>query len=112
MCCVWWGWAGFEPPNECGGSLVAVDAQRPSVQPPAKRPTLARHACFSQPFRGDAELSGPFAKYLVLGLGLLFLGKQEAVEATVEVAKTLSERVSKCGARSPSPAPRRARAAV
>ena len=26
--------------------------------------------------RGEAELSGPFAKYLVLGLGLLFLGKQ------------------------------------
>lgn len=45
--------------------------------------------------RGDAELEGPFAKYLVLGLGLLFLGKQETVEATVEVAKTLSDRISK-----------------
>ncbi|KAI8473352.1 MAG: 26S proteasome regulatory complex [Monoraphidium minutum] len=45
--------------------------------------------------RGEAELSGPFAKYLVLGLGLLFLGKQETVEATVEIAKTLSERVSR-----------------
>ncbi|KIY99543.1 26S proteasome regulatory subunit N1, partial [Monoraphidium neglectum] len=43
---------------------------------------------------GEAELSGPFAKYLVLGLGLLFLGKQETVEATVEIVKTLSERVS------------------
>jgi hypothetical protein len=44
---------------------------------------------------GEAELSGPFAKYLVLGLGLLFLGKQETVEATAEIAKTLSERISR-----------------
>ena len=35
--------------------------------------------------RGEAELGDPFAKQLVLGLGLLFLGKQGAVEATVEV---------------------------
>jgi hypothetical protein len=35
--------------------------------------------------RGEAELSEPWAKQMVLGLGLLFLGKQGAVEATVEV---------------------------
>jgi hypothetical protein len=35
--------------------------------------------------RGEPELGDPFAKQLVLGLGLLFLGKQGAVEATVEV---------------------------
>ena len=35
--------------------------------------------------RGELELSSPFAKFLALGLGLLFLGRQEAVEATVEV---------------------------
>ncbi len=35
--------------------------------------------------RGESELGDPFAKQLVLGLGLLFLGKQGAVEATVEV---------------------------
>ena len=35
--------------------------------------------------RGETELADPFAKQLVLGLGLLFLGKQGAVEATVEV---------------------------
>ncbi|KAK9903923.1 hypothetical protein WJX75_000553 [Coccomyxa subellipsoidea] len=47
--------------------------------------------------RGEAELSEPWAKQMVLGLGLLFLGKQGAVEATVEVAKTLNERISKYG---------------
>lgn len=36
--------------------------------------------------RGELELSSPFAKFLALGLGLLFLGKQDAVEPTVEVA--------------------------
>lgn len=37
--------------------------------------------------RGELELSSPFAKFLALGLGLLFLGRQEAVEATVEVTR-------------------------
>ena len=35
--------------------------------------------------RGEADLSTPFAKYLCLALGLLFLGKQDVVEPTVEV---------------------------
>ena len=38
--------------------------------------------------RGELELSSPFAKFLALGLGLLFLGRQEAVEPTVEVGYT------------------------
>eukprot|EP00878_Enallax_costatus_P009276 GHUV01009695.1.p1 GENE.GHUV01009695.1~~GHUV01009695.1.p1 ORF type:complete len:780 (+),score=173.65 GHUV01009695.1:1347-3686(+) len=45
--------------------------------------------------RPEAELSSPWAKFLVLALGLLFLGKQETVEATLEIAKTLHEQVSK-----------------
>lgn len=40
--------------------------------------------------RGELELSSPFAKFLALGLGLLFLGKQDAVEPTVEVHRTLT----------------------
>ena len=36
--------------------------------------------------RGEAELSGCWAKFLVLGLALLFLGKQETVEPTLEVS--------------------------
>ncbi|KAK9829660.1 hypothetical protein WJX72_007157 [[Myrmecia] bisecta] len=45
--------------------------------------------------RSESELAEPFAKYLCLGLALLFLGKQDAVEATLEVAKTLNERISR-----------------
>ncbi|KAK9865857.1 hypothetical protein WJX84_007244 [Apatococcus fuscideae] len=44
--------------------------------------------------RSETELADPWAKLLVLGLALLFLGKQEAVEATIEVAKTLNEKIS------------------
>lgn len=39
--------------------------------------------------RGEAELSGCWVKLLVLGLALLFLGKQETVEPTLEVRETL-----------------------
>lgn len=35
--------------------------------------------------RSDTHLSTPFAKMLCLGLGMLFLGKQDLVEATLEV---------------------------
>lgn len=35
--------------------------------------------------RSEAELTQPFARFLSVGLGLLYLGKQEAVEATLEV---------------------------
>jgi hypothetical protein len=37
--------------------------------------------------RGEAELSGSWVKFLVLGLALLFLGKQETVEPTLEVGR-------------------------
>eukprot|EP00271_Cylindrocystis_brebissonii_P003252 TRINITY_DN1402_c0_g1_i1.p1 TRINITY_DN1402_c0_g1~~TRINITY_DN1402_c0_g1_i1.p1 ORF type:complete len:915 (+),score=203.59 TRINITY_DN1402_c0_g1_i1:289-3033(+) len=43
----------------------------------------------------ETDLSDAMARYLCLGLGLLFLGKQEVVDATVEVAKTFPEKVSK-----------------
>lgn len=54
--------------------------------------------------RGELELSSPFAKFLALGLGLLFLGRQEAVEPTVEVLHAvvwhhLSHRLSSVGNR-------------
>ena len=45
--------------------------------------------------RGELELSSPFAKFLALGLGLLFLGRQEAVEPTVEVIYFLASHVSR-----------------
>lgn len=37
--------------------------------------------------RPAAQLAEPGAKHLALGLALLFLGKQDAVEATLEVQK-------------------------
>ena len=35
--------------------------------------------------RPESQLGEPGAKHLVLGLALLFAGKQDAVEATLEV---------------------------
>ena len=35
--------------------------------------------------RSEAELTTPFARFLSVGLGLLYLGRQDAVEATLEV---------------------------
>lgn len=35
--------------------------------------------------RSDVHLVTPFAKMLCLGMGMLFLGKQDRVEATLEV---------------------------
>lgn len=48
--------------------------------------------------RGELELSSPFAKFLALGLGLLFLGRQEAVEPTVEVlfTRVIMSKVTAC----------------
>merc|ERR1719378_80243 len=40
--------------------------------------------------RTPAELKEHFAKYIALGLGLTFLGKQEAVDATVETLKVVA----------------------
>jgi len=45
--------------------------------------------------RNETELSEPFAKMVCLALGLLFLGKQDAVDATLEVSKTFNECISK-----------------
>ncbi|CAL1382949.1 unnamed protein product [Linum trigynum] len=43
----------------------------------------------------EAELQDPLTKILPLGLGLLYLGKQESVEATAEVSKTFNEKIRK-----------------
>uniref|UniRef100_A0A6B2KY04 26S proteasome non-ATPase regulatory subunit 2 n=1 Tax=Arcella intermedia TaxID=1963864 RepID=A0A6B2KY04_9EUKA len=39
--------------------------------------------------RGEAGLKSTFTRYLCLGLGLLYLGKQEAAEVTLETLKTI-----------------------
>ncbi|KAI3856821.1 hypothetical protein MKX03_014139 [Papaver bracteatum] len=45
--------------------------------------------------RNEAELGEPLTRLLPLGLGLLYLGKQENVEATSEVSKTFNEKIRK-----------------
>eukprot|EP00232_Nephroselmis_pyriformis_P011581 CAMPEP_0182890528 /NCGR_PEP_ID=MMETSP0034_2-20130328/22707_1 /TAXON_ID=156128 /ORGANISM="Nephroselmis pyriformis, Strain CCMP717" /LENGTH=887 /DNA_ID=CAMNT_0025024083 /DNA_START=1 /DNA_END=2664 /DNA_ORIENTATION=- len=45
--------------------------------------------------RPELELQEPLVRYMALGLGLLFLGKGDTVEATVEVVKTLHPKISK-----------------
>ena len=44
--------------------------------------------------RGSRELRSHFGLLMALGLGLLFLNKQDAVDATIEVVKTLNNGIS------------------
>ena len=41
--------------------------------------------------KSETDLKDPFAKYLPLGIGLCYLGKQEAAEATVATLEVLSD---------------------
>ncbi|KAF0918826.1 hypothetical protein E2562_026199 [Oryza meyeriana var. granulata] len=43
--------------------------------------------------RSEAELAEPIIRLLPVALGLLYLGKQESVEATAEVSKTFDEKI-------------------
>ncbi|GAB2274772.1 26S proteasome non-ATPase regulatory subunit 2 A [Dionaea muscipula] len=45
--------------------------------------------------RSESELGDPLTRLLPLGLGLLYLGKQDSVEATAEVSKTFNEKIRK-----------------
>ncbi|RZC80951.1 hypothetical protein C5167_043544 [Papaver somniferum] len=45
--------------------------------------------------RTEAELGEPLTRVLPLGLGLLYLGKKERVEATAEVSKTYHKKIKK-----------------
>jgi len=45
--------------------------------------------------RGESELTDPMARFLCLGLGLLFLGRGDIVEPTLEMAKTFSPKIAK-----------------
>ena len=47
--------------------------------------------------RSEADLYQPWGKFLCLGLGLLYLGKQMAIEATLEVHSPLSKSKSDHG---------------
>ncbi|KAJ9568023.1 LOW QUALITY PROTEIN: hypothetical protein OSB04_003989 [Centaurea solstitialis] len=45
--------------------------------------------------RSESDLGEPLTRLLPLGLGLLYLGKQDSVEATAEVSKTFNEKIRK-----------------
>jgi 26S proteasome regulatory subunit N1 len=45
--------------------------------------------------RSDEQLQAPMAKFLAVGYGLLFLGKQEAAEASLSVIQTMENSFSK-----------------
>ncbi|OWM78671.1 26S proteasome non-ATPase regulatory subunit 2 homolog A [Punica granatum] len=56
---------------------------------------VANSIIFALMDRSESELGEPLARLLPLGLGLLYLGKQDAVEATAEVSKTFNEKIRK-----------------
>ncbi|KAK8964285.1 26S proteasome non-ATPase regulatory subunit 2 1A [Platanthera guangdongensis] len=45
--------------------------------------------------RTESELNEPLTRLLPVALGLLYLGKQDSVEATAEVSKTFNEKIRK-----------------
>lgn len=56
---------------------------------------VAQAIIFALMDRSESDLGEPLARLLPLGLGLLYLGKQESVEATAEVSKTFNEKIRK-----------------
>ncbi|KAJ8556144.1 hypothetical protein K7X08_022902 [Anisodus acutangulus] len=56
---------------------------------------IAQAIIFALMERSESELGEPLARLLPLGLGLLYLGKQESVDATAEVSKTFHEKIRK-----------------
>lgn len=56
---------------------------------------IAQSIIFCLMERSEADLGEPLVRFLCLGLGLLYLGKQDAVVASMEVAKTLNEKISR-----------------
>ncbi|KAL6975876.1 26S proteasome non-ATPase regulatory subunit 2 A [Sarracenia purpurea var. burkii] len=56
---------------------------------------VAQAIIFALMDRSESELGDPLTRLLPLGLGLLYLGKQESVEATAEVSKTFNEKIRK-----------------
>ncbi|KAI5338711.1 hypothetical protein PRUPE_3G134800 [Prunus persica] len=56
---------------------------------------VAQAIIFALMDRSDSELGEPLARLIPLSLGLLYLGKQENVEATAEVSKTFNEKIRK-----------------
>ncbi|KAM0935489.1 putative armadillo-like helical, 26S proteasome non-ATPase regulatory subunit RPN1 [Dioscorea sansibarensis] len=56
---------------------------------------IAQSIIFALMDRSETELSEPLTSLLPVALGLLYLGKQENVEATAEVSKTFNDKIRK-----------------
>ncbi|XP_071735874.1 26S proteasome non-ATPase regulatory subunit 2 homolog A-like [Rutidosis leptorrhynchoides] len=56
---------------------------------------VAQAIIFTLMDKSESDLSEPLSRMLPLGLGLLYLGKQDSVEATAEVSKTFNEKIQK-----------------
>ncbi|KAL6873666.1 hypothetical protein ACP4OV_013748 [Aristida adscensionis] len=56
---------------------------------------IAQSIIFVLMDRSETELAEPIIRLLPVALGLLYLGKQESVEATAEVSKTFDEKIRK-----------------
>ncbi|KAL6529590.1 26S proteasome non-ATPase regulatory subunit 2 A [Orobanche gracilis] len=56
---------------------------------------IAQAIIFALMDRSELELEDPLVRFLPLALGLLYLGKEESVEATAEVSKTFNEKIRK-----------------
>ncbi|KAI7749085.1 hypothetical protein M8C21_015576 [Ambrosia artemisiifolia] len=56
---------------------------------------VAQAIIFALMDRSESDLGEPLTRLLPLGLGLLYLGKQDSVEATAEVSKTFNEKIRK-----------------
>ncbi|XP_038982811.1 26S proteasome non-ATPase regulatory subunit 2 homolog A-like isoform X2 [Phoenix dactylifera] len=56
---------------------------------------IAQSIIFALMDRSDTELNEPLTRLLPVALGLLYLGKQDNVEATAEVSKTFNEKIRK-----------------
>ncbi|XP_073010327.1 26S proteasome non-ATPase regulatory subunit 2 homolog A-like [Typha latifolia] len=56
---------------------------------------IAQSIIFALMDRSEAELGEPLTRLLPVALGLLYLGKQDSVEATAEVSKTFNEKIRK-----------------
>ncbi|XP_073101582.1 26S proteasome non-ATPase regulatory subunit 2 homolog A [Elaeis guineensis] len=56
---------------------------------------IAQSIIFALMDRSETELNEPLTRLLPVALGLLYLGKQDNVEATAEVSKTFNEKIRK-----------------
>ncbi|XP_047154495.1 26S proteasome non-ATPase regulatory subunit 2 homolog A-like [Vigna umbellata] len=56
---------------------------------------IAQEIIYTLMDRSESELGEPLTRLLPLGLDLLYLGKQDSVDATAEVSKTFNEKIRK-----------------